>query len=540
MSAHEHGLPDGIFHATTILDDPEHPQHASLKADLSKLTVSTFIERYLAYRLDSTLRKAPASLQSQSINALITQLKQSNDTDEDLHTIVDQEHGLNEGTYRALLLDPRLPYLILRKLLAMRNCDALSVDSDAKSKDNSIFQAVERGHRYALARGDFSAYGLLDLQEYAKLINSTSLTEVNIVARLHDYMQMICIDKYDWSNMLLFGNFWQHIVPGKDIKGCGYVYFALYGLDQEVAMHKVNDILSLLKPWMYGVCRRFADKIICEAMLPNNHISYSRSHVTKNYIVILLEAFQSPAEILLHQDQALQMGYDGSHIWITPKLSILIDLDIDIVINEQILFGDEEYDEFDDEHELVDSETENDLLFEDLKQAIGDRLSVGYQSFGYRNYLTRRIRRSVDIDDIEDVWEKPLTLPLSMPWDLETRVLPQILHHSVSGDGLRDMLIPVHEPDKLDPTTATLPPMHDARDERGNLRYRLVKNEMVFSAHDQAVDEVGRVLEHLHSWWIASSMWPHGHEQIRFRTDVEECLYFLARKCRPRDDDDEL
>ena len=540
MSAHEHGLPNRIFHAATILDDPEHSQHAYLKAELSKLTVSTFLERYLTYRLDRTPRKAVASLQSQSTNALITQLKQSNDTDEDLHTVVDQEHGLNEGTYRALLLDPRLPYLILRKLLAMRNCDAESVAPDAESKDSSIFQAVERGHRYALARGDFSAYGLLDLQEYAKLMKFTPITEVNNVARLHEYMQVIGIDEYDWSNLLLFGNFWHHIVTGQHIKGCGYVFFALYGLDEEAAMHKVNDILSVLKPWLHGVCRRFADKIICEAMILNHQTAYSADPVTIDYIVILLEVFQSPAEILLRQDQVLQMGYDGSHLWITPKLSLLINSDIEIEVNEEILFRDEVDVEFDDEYEFIESKRQNDLLFEDLKKAIGDRLSVGYQPFGYRNYLTRRIRRSVDIDDIEDVWEKPLTLPLSMPWDLETRVLPQILNHPVSGVGPSDMLIPVHEPDKLDPTMATLPPMHDTKDERGNLRYGLVKNEMVFSAHDKAVDEVGRVLQHLHSWWIASSMWPQqGHEQIRFRTDVEECLYFLARKCRPRDDDDE-
>ena len=134
------------------------------------------------------------------------------------------------------------------------------------------------------------------------------------------------------------------------------------------------------------------------------------------------------------------------------------------------------------------------------------------------------------------VWEKPLTLPLSMPWDLETRVLPQLLGSSFSGVGPDDMLIAVHEPDKLDPTTATLPPLHDTRDERGNLRYRLVKNEMVFSGHDKTVDEVSRVLQHLHLWWIKSvQLDPQGHKQIRFRTDGEECLYFLARRCRSRD-----
>ena len=391
MSAHEHGLPDGIFHAATILDDPKHPKYASLKAELSKLTASTFLERYLNYRLDSTPRQAVASLQSQSINALITQLKQSNDTDEDLHTIVDQEHGLNEGTYRALLLDPRLPYLILRKLLAMRDCDAVLVDSEAESKDSSIFQTVERGHRYALARGDFSAYGLLDLQEYAKLMDFTPITELSNVARLYKYVQDVCINQSDWPNLLLFGNFWHHIITGKDIKGCGYVCFAFYGLGQEAAIHKVNHILSVLKPWVFGVCRRFADKIICEARL---WVGDPEDHATRNYIVILLEPFQSPAEILLRQDQALQMGYDGSHLWITPKLSLLIDPVKEVDVDSLMPFCDEEDNEFDDEHGLIESETENDMLFEDLKIAIGDRLSAGYQPFGYRNYLTRRIRRS--------------------------------------------------------------------------------------------------------------------------------------------------
>ena len=321
------------------------------------------------------------------------------------------------------------------------------------------------------------------------------------------------------------------------------IKLAVHGLSHDDATKKIESAISVLASkhalWR---CRLNLDEIIFESEYYGNKFS----------VAFLLTHYSSLAEILLRQTELDQVGFDNQgQLGMTPKLALKLGAMFDGVRRSNpFCLGQLESDESsdrgdesdnDDDEEGSDEEAfdliefRNDRLFEHLKVAISDRLNVGYQEFGYRNYLTRRIRRTLQFDRIEDLWAKQLTVPLSIPWDLETKVIARILEHSHME--LEDVLIPVHDPAKLDPTTATLPPMHDTQDEQGNLRYWLVKKEFALRGYDQAVDEIFAVLKVLHSWWVASG-WTELVEQERFqyRTDVKECLYFLAKRCVPRFD----
>ena len=136
MSVSKHGLPSCLFNAQKVLEDEHHPEHAALTCELDELTVSTFLERYLAYRMDATPKTSAASLQSQVIGSLTKHLRDTNDLAEELRTITDPAQGLSEGGYRSLLIDPRLPYTILRKLLEARPIEGLGLLTNAKAGDH--------------------------------------------------------------------------------------------------------------------------------------------------------------------------------------------------------------------------------------------------------------------------------------------------------------------------------------------------------------------------------------------------------------------
>ena len=544
MSASEHGLPDGLFDAFNILRDEGHPKHASLNQALDAFTVSTFIERYLAYRMDSTPVESVASLQSQAIGALIKHLKSSSDREEELRNLADIDRGLDNGSYRALLLDPRLPYTMLRKLLEMRPCEAFGPAPHI----SGIQEAVERSQRYALAQKKFSEFELLSLN------GSAALTGLDLKSTLPEAFQ-----KLDWSNILLLlpsdSSAALGITPVMPVvRGSifrrtgsikGSIDLALHGLSPEEAIHKVDEIVSTLTPPEYAACERDRYKI-------SLHLDHNGRALV---VYILLKLYSTPAEALLDLAKVFAIGYDGATVWITPKaalsnslkagdgLTYSEDLKTRADNAEVYLDNDESFSDHGDsdseESEPADSvnvDALNDSQFESLKLAISERLGTGYQPFGYKNYLTRRIRCIVQFHTTEEMWDKQLTAPLCVPWDLETRVIPKMLEHT--NIQLEDILIPVHDPAKLDPTTAILPPMYDTKDERGNLRYLLGKQEYAFKGQHRILDELYGVLRSLRGWWVASGV--DGEEEFgdfQYRTDVEECVHYLAERSRRRDDD---
>ena len=532
MSSSEYNLPDGLFEASTILSDPDHAKLDSLRQALDAFTVSTFLEAYLAYRMHDTPVVSAASLQSQATGALIRLLKTSSDIDDELRIVADANRGLNEGSYRTLLLDPRLPYSMLRKLLWKRSCEAFG----PALYFPKIKETVDKSQKYMVAHKKQFEFELIDSEAFAALAGLQHIAKVKFANQLKTTLPD-SFKNFDWSNVLLVTSlYWnagfmymsnrestsQRVGPH-----VGQILLFLHGLTFEEAMQKLNEIVSSLGSPQRTPCYRDSDRIYISV---HNH-----GHAINIHVILKLHS--TPAEILLGLSETCQIGFDGVDVLMTPKLALLMtqrEIDVETHFGGEEAFSNSENTESEDESGPIGSI--NDTQFECLKLAISDRLGNGYQPFGYRNYLTRRIRCVVEFHSVEEMWDKQLTTPLCVPWDLETRVIPKILERT--DFQLEDMLIPVHDPTKLDPTTAILPPMYDTKNERGNLRYLLLKEEFAFKRQHRVIDELYAVLGNLHKWWIASG-W-NGNEEVRdfqYRTDVKECVYYLAERCIRRDDD---
>ena len=545
MSASAHGLPDRIFEAAEILDYDDGSSLNRFKQALDRFTVSTFLERYLAYRLASTPAQSVASLQSQATNAIITHLTSSDNLDEELRTLVDPEYGLNEGGYRRLMLDPRLPYTIMRKLLHMRPCEACGIAprhsrpniavAGSGSESGRVRRRVNASRDYAIAHDRLSKFQLLNVKDFAEIMNPDQITGVR-GTQVHECVLPEPFERLDWSNILLFealhnAEFVVNVLGPEcaDLykpQSGPIIYLALYGLTRGQALQKVTHIVSTLSP----------SKSTAPPERYTNHIVLGVEH--HNEFVetrILLRLFSTPAEALLrHGDDYI--GFDGFRAWLTPGAALSIEQRLSSSTSAEI------WPEPVDSNRggFEDTQLDNYEAFDHLKEAISDRLNIGYQYFGYQNYLTRAIQCNVTWAEDDDSWTHELTVPMAIPWDFERRVLPGILeciHLRV-----KDILIPLHDPSTLDPTTAVLPPMHDTKDERGNLRYWLVKPEHAFQGRCKIIDEIFTILRHLHEWWkgpewVAEQLSTDLMEKIQYRTDVKECVYHLARRCVRRDDD---
>lgn len=120
------------------------------------------------------------------------------------------------------------------------------------------------------------------------------------------------------------------------------------------------------------------------------------------------------------------------------------------------------------------------------------------------NYSTRRIRRQVYGPDFKTVQEKQITIPISIPWNLEDYLLSML-----PGDyndlpshflGFKP-LIPVHNPCRYDLTTATLPSLQDTLAETGNPRYWVITNESMWACQHRVLDEFAELMWALFHWF---------------------------------------
>lgn len=147
-----------------------------------------------------------------------------------------------------------------------------------------------------------------------------------------------------------------------------------------------------------------------------------------------------------------------------------------------------------------------------------------------RDYLTRRIRRQVDGSDLDKVFEKQITMPIAIPYDLE-QSLVQIVSDALEERGLSDgrldqFLIPIHEQGK---GTAIIPDLQDTAGPTGNIRFWVINNELMWAGIDRRIDEVFEILWALFHWHN-SAMAPYS----QLRLDQGDALAHFATSFRQR------
>ena len=146
-----------------------------------------------------------------------------------------------------------------------------------------------------------------------------------------------------------------------------------------------------------------------------------------------------------------------------------------------------------------------------------------------RNYLTRRIRLQVYGPDLKSVMDKQITIPVLIPYYLETHLKDLISAFPDISTRNRLRLIPVHDPAKHDPTTATIPSLHDIPSEAGNLRYWVISNKSMWACQHRVIDEVFEVMKSLFNWFKHT-----GSQDRNYATDHKEAILCLARAFRRR------
>ncbi|KAI9782981.1 MAG: hypothetical protein M1816_001641 [Peltula sp. TS41687] len=192
----------------------------------------------------------------------------------------------------------------------------------------------------------------------------------------------------------------------------------------------------------------------------------------------------------------------------------------------------EEY--FDTNRFSHDIEVHNMSLFEGLKHDICGILGIPHQRTGWRDYLTRRIRRTVYGSDIDSIFEKQITLPLLIPYDLEAYLEHQaedVLSQAQLGCTISQdrLMIPVHQAGR---GTHILPDLHDQTTASGNVRYWVIGNELMWQGIHRTLDEVVEILWTLFDWTRASRYLNDGGALPLPRLDQPSALIFIAR-CFP-------
>ncbi|KAL8904658.1 MAG: hypothetical protein Q9171_006968 [Xanthocarpia ochracea] len=184
-----------------------------------------------------------------------------------------------------------------------------------------------------------------------------------------------------------------------------------------------------------------------------------------------------------------------------------------------------------------DLEDHNSQLFGILRKAIAEKLNIGPRDGRYFNYLTRRIRRLVVGPDLQSVGNKQITLPLVIPMDLELLINNELATRCGGSPNLTadhmPQLLKVHDPERHDPRTATLPSLVDTVNDSGNLRYRLITNENMWAGQVRVADEIAELLMILFNWFSQSERQP-GDEPTRYGTNSYHCIWHLAKAFRRR------
>lgn len=132
--------------------------------------------------------------------------------------------------------------------------------------------------------------------------------------------------------------------------------------------------------------------------------------------------------------------------------------------------------------------------------------------------------------DIDSVFEKQITMPVIIPYDLE-QFLVQTMSDALDEAGLSDgqsdpFLIPVHEQGK---GTAIIPDLQDTAGPTGNVRVWVIGNESMWAGIDRRIDEVFEILWALFHWHNSATA-----DQYYVRLDQGAALVHLATSFRQR------
>lgn len=96
-------------------------------------------------------------------------------------------------------------------------------------------------------------------------------------------------------------------------------------------------------------------------------------------------------------------------------------------------------------------------------------------------------------------------------------------------DILTELLSPVLDAAKYDPTTATFPWLHDINSEDGNFRLWCMTPRTMWTGQHRTFDEVIELLEFLTSWFLNCFQVPR-----RCNTSTKACLYHVAKMLSSR------
>lgn len=152
------------------------------------------------------------------------------------------------------------------------------------------------------------------------------------------------------------------------------------------------------------------------------------------------------------------------------------------------------------------------------------------------NYSTRRIRRQVCGPDFRSVQEKQITIPVNIPFGLESFLLstiPQEYDDIPPHFFDTKPLIPVHDSTKYDASSATLPSLRDTAAETGNLRYWVITNESMWPCQHRVLDEFAELMWTMFHW-LNQAMSPSSTAGNSTLGDTSACCWQLARSFRRR------
>ncbi|KAI9683635.1 MAG: hypothetical protein M1829_004940 [Trizodia sp. TS-e1964] len=170
----------------------------------------------------------------------------------------------------------------------------------------------------------------------------------------------------------------------------------------------------------------------------------------------------------------------------------------------------------------------NDKIFRTAKKLICAKLHIEYRQTGWKDYLTRRLRRMVHGPDLDKVMEKQITLPLCLSDDFErtmTRFLDEAIEETDWLPQESKSIPPIIQMHTEGVGTEIVPDLIETLESEGNMRIWVISNELMWAGVDRRIDEVFEVLWTAYHWLSTPS------EPVM---DGDEMIYFFGTRLRTR------
>ncbi|KAI9800277.1 MAG: hypothetical protein M1833_003391 [Piccolia ochrophora] len=362
-------LPDFLRSSWKI--DPLAISKAEADGTLAAWTVSSLTGKFVDYHVakhkqmlvdreafhstagdDPTWRSGCiSSLQASAVAEILSQLERSENVAADLRTIVS---GLNRSSLRRVLLDPRTPYLVVRKLLMRPN--RREVGSKATDLTIDIDMAVIRNEDYIRSRGPLrnkDGRGLIRLDDLVAFHRHEDQQHGNEHLMLNrevrsdttfdffDFRVPLQIEVQpssslfttsfhritgdilkglDWNNILIAGGVvlttLLHLNPADFHFKCvreEAIDVYIYGLGPVAANEKMKD---LYRVWSENLPLEMSEPLVVKDA---TRISFFCTYPNRR-IQIILKLMSSPTDVLLSLDlDPCAVGFDGEHVFMLPR-----------------------------------------------------------------------------------------------------------------------------------------------------------------------------------------------------------------------------